>query len=183
LPDVSGPEAQVLAFAERWAQARGCEYRLECRYRWYAATQVLAPGRRPNGQLRLATPQDRDWVADWAAAYAAEVWSSAVDVPAFFDRRVSSRSLYVWEDGEPRAVAAVSGHTPNTARVSAVYAPERHRGGGYASQLVAEVTRAILSERRWSVLSADVQNISVNGLYARIGYRPVCETAAVAFDC
>lgn len=182
LPDVSGPEEQAIAFAKRWADERGEEFRLECRFRWYAAAEVVEPPTQAPGRLRIAGPSDAAWVTPWAQGYAREVWASAVDVPAFFERRIRTRSLYVWEDGEPRAVAAVSGITPNSARISAVYTPPQHRGNGYASRLVADVTRAVLDARRWCVLSADLSNAGINEMYRRIGYRHTCDTAAIGFS-
>jgi uncharacterized protein len=183
LPDVCGPEEQAVAFAQKWAEARGHKWALECRFRWYAAVDVVDLPQRADGALRIADAADRPWVTPWASAYAGDVWASAVDVPAFFDRRIETGSLYVWDDGGPRAVAAVSGVTPNSARISAVYTPPQHRGQGFASTLVADVTRKVLSGgRRWCVLSADLANARVNAMYQRIGYRRTCDTAAISLS-
>ncbi|MBN1240135.1 MAG: GNAT family N-acetyltransferase [Gammaproteobacteria bacterium] len=183
LPDASGPEPQAAAFAQHWAELQDLDWGVECRYRWYSATRVEDPPARAPGTLRIAGQEDVSWLRPWATAYASEVWASAVDVPAFFDRRVATRSMYVWDHGGPCAVAAVSGATPNSSRISAVYTPPQHRGRGYASTLVADVTREVLSGgRRWCVLSAEVANRKINAMYRRLGYSPVCDTAAITFS-
>lgn len=181
-PDVSGPEPEAAAFAERWAEERGQVASLAARMRWYAAQRVDEPARPAHGELRLAERADLQWLVSWASLYAIEVPTS-VDIAAFFGRRVATRSMYVWENGEPRCVVAVSGLTPNSVRISAVFTPREHRKQGYASTAVAVVTKeALQSGRRWCVLSADLTNHTANAIYRRIGYRPTCDAVAITFD-
>lgn len=181
-PDVSGPEREATAFAGKWAEESGGAASLAARMRWYAAERVDEPAVPARGALRLAESEDLAWLVSWASQYAVEVRTS-VDVAAFFARRVATRSMYVWEDGEPRSVVAVSGITPNSARISAVFTPPEYRNHGYASIAVAVVTQAALqSGRRWCVLSADLANPQANAIYRRIGYQPTCDAVAITFD-
>lgn len=66
-------------------------------------------------------------------------------------------------------------------RVSPVYTPAHLRGLGYAGAATVEVSRAALAESAAVVLFADLANPTSNGLYQRIGYRPVADFAVYDF--
>jgi predicted GNAT family acetyltransferase len=82
------------------------------------------------------------------------------------------RSLYAWDvDGELVSLAGVTGPTPNGIRVGPVYTPPEHRGRGYASALVAQVSQAQLDNgRRFVFLFTDAANATANRIYQAIGY-------------
>jgi len=181
LPLVNGPEREAIEFARLWSAARGCDFSVSFYWRWYLLDRMPERPRQPRGGLRLAGPDDRSLVDQWADAYARAV-RTIVDVRAFFQRRMKTRSLYLWDDGEPRSLVAVSGLTPSSARISAVYTPPESRGHGYAGAAVAEVSARVLeSGRRMCVLFADRNDPGPNAIYMRIGYRPVQDTVGIAF--
>jgi predicted GNAT family acetyltransferase len=68
----------------------------------------------------------------------------------------------------------MAGHTPpaeGSARIVAVYTPERHRGRGYAGAVTAAATRAAQrAGAREVVLFTDLANPVSNGLYRKLGY-------------
>lgn len=67
-------------------------------------------------------------------------------------------------------------------RVAPVYTPVHLRGRGYAGAATVEVSRAALAAGAEEVLLfADLANPTSNGLYQRIGYRPVAEFAVYDF--
>lgn len=181
LPGVSGPEPEAEEFARRWSSAHDCEWHASFLWRWYALERVADVGRPPSGRLRLATEDDRELADAWADAYASAV-RTRVDVRAFFERRVKTRSLYLWQDGAgPRSLVAVSGLTPATARISAVYTPPESRGNGYATAAVAEVSSRVLASGKTCVLFADRTDPTPNSIYMRIGYRPILDTVGITF--
>jgi uncharacterized protein len=64
-----------------------------------------------------------------------------------------------------------------------VYTPPRHRGKGYATSLVAELTgRLLAAGHRRCMLVTDLANPTSNGIYRRIGYLPVCDSADYRFE-
>jgi hypothetical protein len=181
LPLVNGPEREATEFARLWCAARACEWSRSFEWRWYVLDQMPLFLRRPSGRLRHAFPGDRRLVEEWAEAYARAV-RTIVDVRAFFERRMKTRSLYLWDDGGPRSLVAVSGLTPSSARISAVYTPPESRGKGYAGAAVAEVSGVVLQAgRRMCVLFADRADPGPNAIYMRIGYRPVQDTVGITF--
>lgn len=181
LPLVNGPEREATEFARLWSSAHGCDFSVSFLWRWYLLDRAPVSSSRPPGRLRLANVDDRDRVAEWADAYARAV-RTIVDVRAFFERRIRTRSLYLWDDGGPRSLVAVSGLTPSAARISAVYTPPESRGQGYAGAAVAAVSGKVLEAgRRMCVLFADRTDPGPNAIYKRIGYRPIQDTIGITF--
>lgn len=78
--------------------------------------------------------------------------------------------------------AGFGGETPNGVRIGPVYTPPAERGRGYASALVASISRDRLDEgKRFCFLFTDLANPTSNRIYERIGYERVCESAQIAF--
>jgi predicted GNAT family acetyltransferase len=79
----------------------------------------------------------------------------------------------------------MAGATPLIAgqiRVAPVYTPAPLRGRGYAGAATTEVSRAALAAGADEVLLfTDLANPTSNGLYQRIGYRPVADFAVYDF--
>jgi hypothetical protein len=131
------------------------------------------------GALRLAEPSDWPLVSSWAPLYMRDT-GAAGSVATFLERRLNTRSLFVWEHDGPKCMAAVSGHTPNGLRVSAVFTPDEHRRRGYASNTVATLSqRALDSGRSYCVLFAESHHVSTQRVYEGIGYEHLHETVVV----
>jgi predicted GNAT family acetyltransferase len=102
------------------------------------------------------------------------------------DRRLASSTpgLELWEDGSKQvSLCGYGGRTPHGIRIGPVYTPPELRGRGYASALVARVTRQLLEEGRdYCFLYTDLANPTSNRIYTQIGYELVCESSEYAFD-
>lgn len=182
LPGVVGPAAEALAFAGAWRMAALQPAHRTTAMQLYQAHDARDPAHPAPGAIRPAREADTDLVARWIAAFNLEALPDAAHDPAAAHRmaedHIARGYLWLWEHGEPVAMAAVGGSTPHGARVYAVYTPPGHRRRGYASMLVAEVTRQLLaSGKEWACLFTDLLNPTTNHIYQEIGYRPV-----VAFD-
>jgi predicted GNAT family acetyltransferase len=89
---------------------------------------------------------------------------------------VSEGRVFLWDDGGAVAQTVVVGATPNGARIGGVYTPETNRRRGYATALVAEVSRAQLAEgRKFCFLFTDLANPTSNSIYPKVGYRAVAD--------
>jgi predicted GNAT family acetyltransferase len=79
----------------------------------------------------------------------------------------------------------MAGRTPGVAgaaRVQAVYTPAGHRRRGYGAAVTAAATeRALAAGAEHVVLFTDLANPTSNGVYRRIGYRPVEDRLLLAF--
>ena len=61
------------------------------------------------------------------------------------------------------------------ARIGPVYTPKQHRGRGYASRAVAEVSQHYVDHGVRCCLFTDQANPTSNKIYEAIGYRPVTD--------
>ncbi len=143
----------------------------------------------PRGSARDAGPGDFDLVFAWSSAFHEEATLREPWDPADVERRLRRRlagdgagGLRLWVDGTPVSLAGFGGRTPNGVRIGPVYTPPDLRGRGYATALVADVSREMLVQgRRFSFLYTDMSNPTSNAIYRRIGYRLVCGSAMILF--
>lgn len=100
------------------------------------------------------------------------------------DERTASGRLTLWETGGvPVSMAGVSLQVAGSVRVAPVYTPPEHRGHGYAAAVTAEVSRAAREAGAQEVLLfTDLANPTSNGVYQRIGYRPVSDRLLISAD-
>jgi ribosomal protein S18 acetylase RimI-like enzyme len=179
LPTITGMDDEVETFARSWEERCGLSHGAKIHWRWYAVDHVVMPTDPVPGRLRLASKVDLDLVRDWAPRFAEEI-DTAVDVAAFYERRLETDSLYLWDDRVPRTVVAVSGITPNSIRISGVYTVPECRRRGYASAAVAGVSKLMLDAgHRFCVLFTETSDPSANRLYRSIGYKPIFDKVSI----
>jgi uncharacterized protein len=182
LEAVGGGEAVATEFATAWARLRGGgRWRIAHRWSWLVLREVQSPC-SVAGTLRLANQSDWPLVSAWAPLYMRDT-GAAGSVLKFLERRLATRSLFVWEHDGPKCMASISGYTPNGLRVSAVFTPEAHRHRGYASNTVATLAQRTLdSGRDYSVLFAESHHVATQRVYERIGYRHTHATVVVELN-
>jgi len=196
LPGVVGSVPEVEEFAELWSRHTGDTAHTHMRQGIYALEQVEPPS-AVSGSARVATVDERELVLRWLIAFLEEAGSAAERsvardrAEAALDHRLSSSSAgnLLWEDeNEPVSLAGWTGPTPHGIRIGPVYTPPELRGRGYATALTAELSQRLLDGRlfdggrRFCFLYTDLANPTSNAIYERIGYRRVCESAAILFD-
>ena len=187
LPGVLGPVGVVEAFvAARTAAGAPAAEHTETE-QVYRLTAVRSP-RPVAGTRRAVTADDRELVRAWLEAFMREAFGHAdlAEVEAMTDRWLAGRgrTLWLWQDGdETVSLCGIGGPTPNGIRIGPVYTPPRARGRGYASNLVAEVSRAALEAgRRFCFLFTDATNPTSNHIYREIGYEHVRDVHVYRFD-
>jgi len=75
-------------------------------------------------------------------------------------------------------MAGWAARTPRAVRVNYVYTPPSERRKGYAASCVAALSKKLFDEGcEACLLFADAGNPTSNGVYQRLGYRPLCEFA------
>jgi GNAT superfamily N-acetyltransferase len=156
LPGVNGPTATSDAFAAAWCAARGGRASVHMNLRGFELTLVGA----------------------WYRAFYGEADIHAGPIPPEENARRAIRDgrVFLWDDGGPVAQTVLSGRTPNGARIGGVYTPTDVRRRGYATALVAEVSRAQLAAgRKFCFLLTDLANPVSNSIYPKIGYRAVAD--------
>lgn len=189
IPGVGGALPEVDEFAHAWCEATG----VRVRSRMDQALHVLDAVEEvptPSGSSRPAGPEDVDLVLDWNRAFGKEAvphepWDEE-GARKNLSRRLASEGrsmIWLWEDPEPVCLVGYVDATSNIGRVAPVYTPPHLRGRGYATALTARVSTEILrSGKRFCMLYTDLANPTSNAIYAKVGYRVVCEAAMILFE-
>ena len=172
--DIVGEQAT----AEACAQLTGAPFRRHVGLRLYRLETVNDVRMAP-GAMRAASDADYDLLCAWQRAFFedANVRESVDDIPHIVRRRLQTGGAWLWEvDGVPVAHAGFR-HTPiRSVRIAPVYTPPGERGRGYATALVAALSRHLLGQGRMPLyLFADAQNPTANGVYLRTGFHPAGE--------
>lgn len=153
----------------------------------YATDAMNAGARVANGRRRPADDRDRDLLIDAHLELNASLGTpeSRATATTAAARLVASGNLSVWESGDGRVVscAGTSGPTVHGIRLNYVYTPPEHRGAGFASALVRDLTRSLLEGGRSFVfLHADRANATATALYERLGFANVADFAMIRFS-
>lgn len=182
---VSGRKPLPEEFARVWTELTGSASHISMRERIYELRQVI-PARPVPGDLRQATVEDVDIVAQWAVEFFAEALpdESQADARESALRRLKLGEIVLWEvDGRPVSMASKSRPMQTSISVNLVYTPPAWRRRGYAGACVAALSQRLLDEGWQScALFTDLANPTSNSIYQKIGYQPVCDFDVVAFD-
>ena len=184
LPGVNLTAEAVDAFVPEWRRRTGVTTRVTRRSRLYRLDRPVPPRPMPPGQVRYAGAADRDLLVGWLLAFHDEIGERRPENPAGqIDDRLAHGGVLLWEDGgRPGAMVVSSPPEAGMVRVQAVYTPPALRGRGYAGAATAAAGRAALDRGvRDVVLYTDLANPTSNGLYQRLGYRPVEDRVIVEF--
>ena len=93
--------------------------------------------------------------------------------------RIRRGRVWMWvDDGDtPRHLTGANPPAFGVARIGPVFTPKEHRGRGYASAAVAEVSRHLLAEGSRVTLFTDQANPTSNRIYVALGFEPVVDMA------
>ncbi|MEU9397066.1 GNAT family N-acetyltransferase [Streptomyces sp. NPDC048324] len=185
LPGVIADHDTATAFAEAWQRYTGATPTLHERERLYRLGTLTPPEPLPDGRGRIAGEQDREQLMFWQREFVADIGGTpAADNSSWADTRITHGRVTFWEtpDGTPVSMAGMTPMVAGQIRVAPVYTPAHLRGRGYAGAATVEVSRTALAAGAAEVLLfADLANPTSNGLYQRIGYRPVTDFAVYDF--
>lgn len=183
LQGVVGARAGCEAFASRWRELTGREPVLRVRLRQHTLTAVNDVPAVP-GTSRVATKADSAWLVDRQVAFIVEVGvpERAERMRELVPRRIARGDFRIWDDDGPVAYAGFNDSAPDFARIAPVYTLPEARGRGYATALVADLSRELLARgKRRLFLTTDVENPISNAIYARIGFRAENDDCGIDF--
>ena len=183
LPAVNAVTAVGEAFAAAWQQLTGAGFTVGKGSRLYRLDALTPPSPLPPGTARVTTAADRELLVAWLTAFHAELGEHFENAGPLADYRISYGGLTLWEvDGQPVSLAGVTQPESGVVRVAPVYTPRDQRGRGYAGAATSAVTQAALDASADDVmLFTDAANATSNGLYQRLGYRPIEERVVIEF--
>ena len=176
VPGVGGPKETARHFSHLWNLKTQKPSFLEDSMRMYQLDQIAAIQSQP-GRLQKAQPAETQLLTQWLGEFHKEIHlSEEVDERNMVENYIREGRLFVWEDGGFKSMGAYTGATDNGVRITMVYTPLEFRGKGYATSLVAALSRQSLdSGKKFCCLYADLLNPTSNGIYQKIGYKPVCD--------
>ncbi len=180
---VNAPQPIANRFVAEWCRHTSCTPTVKMDMRLYRLTNVQPVPPCP-GRLVPVDGKYRDLALAWAYEFQRDVRidDSTASIEPHVDAVIHSRNAFLWVDQQP--VCMTFRERPHAAGVSIgyVYTPPQHRKKGYATNLVAEVSRNALHEGfRYCALFADTKNPTTNHIYQEIGYRPVSDYSYYTF--
>jgi ribosomal protein S18 acetylase RimI-like enzyme len=173
-------------FAERTGGGYGP--RPQHSMRLFGFAEPTPPDPAPRGVSRLATMADLELVTRWDCAFLEDCGIPVTPGQAAITKgRIADGRSVLWTvegagsaggagnaEGEVVAMASYSTIVAETSRITGVYTPPEHRENGYATGVTWAVTHiAQEAGARRVLLHTDLSNPTSNGVYQRLGYRPV----------
>ncbi len=183
LPSVSGLPTETKAFVQTWHRLTQQSYYLENKLRIHCLEKVQ-PIVQSDGNLRLATINDKPLLLEWCQAFIEEaIPNSPEDIEQLVDFHLSQKSIYIWQDLTPVSMVCGSGTMAIGGNITLVYTPPQFRQKGYASSCVASVSQHLLNQGYSNCyLFTDLANPTSNHIYHQIGYQPVCDWHQYKFN-
>jgi RimJ/RimL family protein N-acetyltransferase len=173
---VSGPDHAPAEFASLYARERGTSFALAKTLGTFEL-RTVAPVPEAPGRWSLARDEHAAVLQSWLEAFHAEaIPHDPAMRPDAGVRAVASGRAHVWLDAGDRPVAYAFNNrdVEGWASIGPVYTPPTERGRGYATSLVAAVSRYLLAQGRpGCTLFTDLANPTSNAIYERIGYRRI----------
>jgi RimJ/RimL family protein N-acetyltransferase len=176
-PGVVGPDLTAFWFAEHAVE-------LGLTFLEPIPQQIHVLRDKPNypgapGHARVIRPADGELFADWTIAFLREaVPHDPVPSRERLAQVAAEGRHQLWiVGGEPVSIAGIVRRTRYTAAIASVYTPPARRGRGYAGSVTAAVVERIFAEGKDAAcLYTDLRNPASNRCYAKIGFKPVCNS-------
>jgi predicted GNAT family acetyltransferase len=176
VPGVTGPAETAGAFADAWSTKTGGQFKQHTWLRIYETREVIPP-KNVSGAMSPATREELDLITEWMIEFSKQLGDQNPAHRDDVEERFNAGHYFLWRDrGQVVSIAAFAGPTPNGVRINSVFTPIEFRNQGYASANVAALTQHLLDTGRKLVfLFTDLKNPISNGIYQKVGYRPVCD--------
>jgi predicted GNAT family acetyltransferase len=185
VPDVMGTADAAGRFADSWTAGTGLRTELAMSQRFYTLDGLRPPDPSPPGSARPAAEADLDVLMDWLVAFHRESEASeATPQREIYRHRVELGLIWLWQDeqGSPVSMAARTVTVAGVSRIGPVYTPPTARRHGYGAAVTVACTRdALDSGASQVVLFTDEANPTSNGIYQRIGFRPLDQRVILRF--
>lgn len=186
IPGVLAEATTAQAFSTCWCERTGRHFQITRNLRIYALHDIQTVAvDASNGSFRPATIDDYPLALAWFEAFHRDCFPNEKaheDLSKRVKELLEKNYLYFWQTDRPVSMASFTRSTQNGIAISYVYTPKKERGKGYASRVVASLSRCGLEQgKRFCTLYTDLSNPTSNHLYQRIGYFPVADVADIKF--
>lgn len=139
----------------------------------YHCPKVLIP-LSVSGEISKPSIDDIVIISDFFAGFIRDCFdinTTAEEQIETAKKYILSDNFYVWRVcNEIVCMANVAHRSPRHTRINEVYTPHQKRKKGYASALVAKLSKNIINEGRIPMLYTDLTNPDSNKVYKGVGY-------------
>ena len=183
LPGVNGPQPAVSYLARAWRRHTGGTVATGMSQAILALADVTEPARQPPGRARPAEGRDRDLLVEWMCAFVRDAGVPTGDEESSTERRLRAGRMFVWDHERIVSMAGTGPPVAGVVRLGPVYTRPEARRHGYATALVAQVSRRVLSAGATKcMLHTDLANPTSNAIYEAVGYRRLGDAQEYHFD-
>ena len=180
---ISGLTKETETFAQIWQNLTGQSYEISMHLRIHKLEKVQ-PIDKAKGHLRFANASDRPLLLVWTEQFYREAAGSIpVNINNEVDRYLKEKTVYFWQNNH-KLVAFINASqiTGNCVNIGPVYTPPEYRRKGYATSMVAELSKMLLNRGfKYCLLFTDLANPTSNHIYRKIGYQPVSDWNEYSF--
>jgi GNAT superfamily N-acetyltransferase len=188
-PGVIGALPEADEYAAHWERLTGTGVRSRMDQAMHVL-EAVADVPPPSGGPRPAGPDDLELVVEWYRLFGEEAVPHEPYDEELARKNLTRRlagegghGIWLWEDPEPVCLVGYIDATESAARVAPVYTPPDLRKRGYATALTARVSAELLRRgKRFCMLYTDLANPTSNAIYAKVGYRVICDAALILFE-
>lgn len=184
LPGVLSFKNAADRFSKIWAEKKKLKADLLRNERVYKLEKVVENTLEINNFIK-ATKKHSNFVLkcarDMMVEALAEINEEQIDeiINSFqkeLDEGISNIYLLLDVSAAPLSMVRKAGKTPNGNFINFVYTPPHLRRNGYATEVVAHISKMLLEEgNKYCFLFTDLNNTTSNSIYQKVGYRPVID--------
>jgi uncharacterized protein len=183
-PGVIGEKEVCLTYVKAYQTVNNKSLIHEMDQRIYYCDKVLSES-DIDGVVRLASMDDFSVLRYWINTFYSDVEGNEPieETDKELIEVIKNKRLYVLEhNGEVVAMTGKTRPLTNSETICLVYTPKQLRKNGYASKLVEEVTKLILTEKEMVTLYTDLANPTSNSIYMKIGFKPYCDSLVMSIE-
>jgi predicted GNAT family acetyltransferase len=170
-------------FSAAWCDGTGLQATTWLQMRRFTLGELRPPDPPPPGRARLAADGDLQLAQGWFDAFTEELELPDRMSEERVRRAIEEERLWLWEDGEPAALALRTLAAAGVSRIICVYTPPEQRGRRLGGAITAAASAdALAREAEGVVLFTDADNPGPNKVYERIGFRPVADYRVIHFN-
>jgi ribosomal protein S18 acetylase RimI-like enzyme len=183
VPGIIGQKDLILAAAKILKETQNYDNEVSFKHLVYVLTEIK---HNPNieGQMLKAEMKDLDKLSNWMHHFLQEALNENDKEIALktVEDKIQKEELYLWQHIDAVSMSCAARPTHHGITINYVYTPQNKRKNGYATKLVAELSKLQLEKGyKFCTLFTDSSNPTSNSIYTKIGYELIGEFRSVTF--
>jgi predicted GNAT family acetyltransferase len=145
IPGITGELTLAKSFLEAYSKISACNYKISMNLRIYKLTKV-SEYNKPDGIFRCAEKKDIEMITNFINEFSVSI-NEPVNIEytkEMAEKGIANKEIFIWENKNIVSMAKKHRPTKHGMAVSYVYTPIEYRCKGYATALVAELSKNIL---------------------------------------